>query len=774
MFLLFIFPITGHSQTKRVVLDIIVDNVQSLTKNLSLDNVYLQTSKDIFETKEDVWFKAYVLDSQSFIPSNRDKTLYVQLTEDETDKIVWQEKYEIENGFVDGHLYLNDSLKLGFYTLAAYNSASFYKGIKNFNALHKLQVLKTINERSKLEIMTAKHDSIVNFVIFPEGGNIVSGIQNKVAFKALDSKGLPVDVSGKLYENNSPLLDFKSVHAGMGSFVFLPNLENSYHIELDNYKNIKQELPKILTGSAVLQLLSNNNGFAIFKVEKNSNTINENIYLRLQSRGVVYNVAMGTLKEKLIIKIPLKDIPQGIAEVTLFNENIEPIAERLIYVNQQKKLNVNVELDKSEYQKREKVNLKIKVTNQDNQAVIAHLGISVFDQLYRNKLNSRNILTHYYLSTQLNGKIYDPGYYFNKENIDRHEVLDLLLLTQGWRRYVWNESNLREHNSLFKTLLSESPVGHLRLENPNKKVAELDPKIVMIFTSDALKGKDLLAADSMGIFSINSDHLKMAEGGYLYLKPMTPEKPKYLINIKDDAFGVINSSRKEINTNYSLPKLQKQPIDDTKETKIQLNNIQKLDEIIIATKNEKVFRDKYLGNLDSLSRLNSGNSDFICLAGTRPILNCFMQNHHEGKTRTPVDGEKVAVLLGKNNEILGSDYPQQVYFGTKEIIYKDANQNLTEEQLLKKFNLKMMKGYYGKREFYQAVYDAITAEDPFPDYRNTLFWKPDIITNEQGEASIEFYCSDINTVCTGTIEGVSGDGLLGTENFEFKVRKKND
>lgn len=770
LFLLYVFSSTIHSQ----VPDIIAENIQSLTKNHHLDNIYLQTSKDLYETKEDLWFKAYVLDSQSFIPSNRNKILFIQLINDKTNKVAWQEKYEIENGFVNGHLYVNDSLESGSYTLAAYSSASFYKGIQNFNAVHKLQILKTINEKPKIENINSEKDNIASFAVFPEGGNIVSGIQNTIAFKALDSKGLPVEVSGKLYENNLPLLDFKSVHAGIGNFVFKPVSNHKYHIEL-NDKTVHQ-LPSIFASGIVLHLLSNDKEFAVFNIEKTANSIKENIYLRVQSKGIVYSVAIGVLEKKLTIKIPLEDIPQGIAEVTVFNENTEPIAERLIYINQQKKLNIKAIMDKSEYEKREKVSLKIRVTDQDNKPVIAHLGVSVFDQLYKNKLDSKNILTHYHLSTQLNGKIYDPGYYFNEEKTNRHNALDLLLLTQGWRRYAWNESNLKQHNTVFKTLLSDTITGNLRLENQNKKASESTPKFVMIFTSDPSKGQAIFNADSKGFFNITSDHLKMGARKNIFVKPMTTEKPKYIINIKDDSFDIISFNRKNVAENYPFLKFQNENKEEIKEPLMHLNNTQRLDEIVITDRKKKVFRDKYLGTLDSLARLEVRNSDFVCLEGgsSRPILNCFMNNHHEGKTRTPKDGEKVVVLLGPNKEILGTDYPHQSYYGTREIIYKDTFEDLTEEQLLKKFNLKMMKGYYGKREFYQAVYDQVTTNDPLPDYRNTLFWKPDIITNEQGEAFVEFYCSDINSIFKGAIEGVSGTGLLGAENFKFKVRNNEN
>lgn len=227
---LYLLTSISYSQTNTTITDILAENIQGVTRNHNVDNIYLQTNKGIYETKENLWFKGYILDSQRLIPSNQSKILFVQLIEDQNNKVAWEEKYEIENGFVDGHLYLNDSLKSGSYTLAAYSAASFYKGIKNFNALRKLQIIKTISEKPNAAIVATKKDSIASFEVFPEGGNIVSNIQNKIAFKALNSKGVPIEVSGKLYENNSPILDFKSEHAGMGSFVFKPNFNHKYHI----------------------------------------------------------------------------------------------------------------------------------------------------------------------------------------------------------------------------------------------------------------------------------------------------------------------------------------------------------------------------------------------------------------------------------------------------------------------------------------------------------------------------------------------------------------
>jgi hypothetical protein len=95
----------------------------------------------------------------------------------------------------------------------------------------------------------------------------------------------------------------------------------------------------------------------------------------------------------------------------------------------------------------------------------------------------------------------------------------------------------------------------------------------------------------------------------------------------------------------------------------------------------------------------------------------------------------------------------------------------TEEEILKMNNLSRVKAYYIHREFYQPNYDNAALLETVPDFRNTLLWSPLVSTNEKGEATVEFFCSDINTGFVGKIEGVSGEGLLGAKDFEFAVRK---
>src|SRR5664280_2131890 len=118
----------------------LAERLNSLAKNAPPELVYIQTSKDIYETGEDLWFKVYLLDAQYLIPSLLSKTLYLQLLSEKDKKAVWQEKYEIQDGFAKGRVYLESSLPEGDYLLTAYTPNSFFNDTMEFYAIRRIKV----------------------------------------------------------------------------------------------------------------------------------------------------------------------------------------------------------------------------------------------------------------------------------------------------------------------------------------------------------------------------------------------------------------------------------------------------------------------------------------------------------------------------------------------------------------------------------------------------------------------------------------------------------
>ena len=832
-FLLLFIPFTAYTQIDEHSKDEIARRFEAKSVNTALEIAYIQTSKDIYETGEDLWFKVYLLNSRTLSPSELSKTLYLQLVKEDTKKAVWQEKYEIEDGFSNGRILLREDMDEGNYLIEAFTANSFSADSSEFTAIRKVKVVKDIThlrqikvefdkqfyfntdsikvrllpvfqkDTSKIDItatlklsgdvqcvfqtimklneekeLSFKPQSLgrgslvvinskyldhseeailpipcrknpIQFNVFPEGGTIISGIKSRVAFKAININGEPVNVNGTLYKNDSIELGFSSVHDGMGSFDFMPVKNARYYIRLkESLTDSIYSFPQIEPEGLTLRLLSRDKDYLNFLISKNFEGQFENIYLMVQIRGIIYGLTEAKLDKNLKIKVPLTDMPQGIAEVTLFNDKMIPVAERLVYVNPEKKIKIQTILPDSIFLTRGKVNLKIITRDENNKPIKANLGLAVFDKLYKNQSDSINILTHMYLTTQLKGRIYNLGYYFNEKNVNRESALDLLLLTQGWRKYIWNETNLNKSSS-NNEVISDEIKGSAYLAFGKKRVPKGQVNI-MAFSPEKDSVKKVITVDSVGTFGVNHYLLKNFKGQYIYLKPIASSNATIKLEFINpfDSINHILISKRLSTPLYSL----------LREMKISEPNITKggafhIKDVVIHGTRKDIIHGKFLGSLDSIAQFTLDvNTDFVGICGG---LNCQICKRN-GNTHPANEGEMVYDHDGKER-----------------IPYhrKPSKVNLTEEELLKLFNLFRIRAYYGKHEFYQPNYDKEYVPLSIPDYRNTLMWAPSIVTNDQGEATVSFFCSDFNTEFVGRIEGVGGNGLLCTDFFKFTIRK---
>ena len=743
----------------------------SVNKQLSgypSECIYLQTSKGIYEAGEDLWFKAYQLDVQTFGLSDKTKTLYLQMINPK-DSVVWQEKYPIENGIVSGHVYIDEKLSEGDYFLEGYTKHSFYKNDTiGITPTRKIRIVKNI---ARSEVTESLKDTVFRFETFPEGGNLVSGLFSKLAFKATDGKGNPVAVEGAIYEDDKFLCGIKSVHDGMGAVSFTPLVNKKYRIELKNGKSYP--LPEIHSQGMVLNLRGQDKEHLDFVLSQTEGFPHRQIYLLGQMRGMICCMAKGILKDSLKISIPLDNfLYQGIAEFTLFDSSMQPVAERLVYVHPQKRLYITAEPAKTSFAIREKASIKIKATDEEGKPVRANLGISVYDQAYNNPADPVNILAYCYLSSQIRGRICNPTYYFDEKNSDRKEALDLLLLTQGWRRYVWNAVEPDYHGQPFLT----AEINGIQTPKSKTKAKQKAGAEQLIQIFGAKGNSQFIWTDSTGHFMVDPDKMKALQGGYVYLKPMLSKEFKPTLELVD-YFSLIDSIKKKRPHYYPIAELSRYKREQLLDLPvIGSDSTILLSEVTITAKGHKPFRDKMMGRLDSLAKVDL-NKAWVCDCNSRTpngYLNDYMgYSHHPTgcsscypvrKKSKPINGKDYELIkyepIGKNGAWIVTDIKTITYNGPE----------FTEEELLRMNNLWRTKGYYTSREFYQP--DEIDMQLSTPDARNTLLWAPSVITDEKGEAEVHFYCSDINTGFIGVVEGVDGDRLVGTTKCEFRVLRK--
>ena len=726
------------------------------------DIVYLQPSKGLYETGEDLWFKGYLLDAQSFELSSKSKTLYLQILSPK-DSIVWSEKYPIDNGIAEGHAYIGEKWMEGEYLMTGYTKSSFYNDTTQAIYPRKIYILKNILNDSSLVGRIQKQDSI-HLQCFPEGGNLVYNLPSLVAFKVTNGNGMPINVTGNLLEDGNKIQEIKSVHDGMGKFAFIPCLGHQYQIGLLN--GYTYSLPAIYSQGITMNLVSQDSAKIEFIIRQSKKHVSQNILLFAQLRGMPCCGAKAYLKDSVKISFPMHEFYyQGIAQITLFDENMHPISERLVYVHPEKQLHISLKCNKQIYKRREEGWLTLKVTDEKGNPMQANIGLSVYDEAYQKVKGAENIVSHCYLSEQIRGNIYNPLYYYDNQNIDRFQSLDLLLLTQGWRRYVW-ETNSSDYKG--QPFLTDEISGKQIVKSKNKLKQRMSSGQQMVKVFGPNENASLVITDTIGNIKINTDIMNTLRGNYVYLQPMLDKtfKPELQISDMFAQLDSVSKNRSMYFTHYFSEGNQLEEIKSERKNIVSWTGTILLDGVTITKKKKQPFRDKLLGKLDSIAQLNIGP----WVSKERPhFLNDYYDGYtyyyrgYSGKKLPPVEGKLydcLKYLPCKENSLWYlSDIKQVIYHGP---IYSEA-------ELLRMNNMWKTKGYYAKREFYQP--DNVELLSSLPDARTTLLWKPSIVTDKNGEAKVRFNCSDVNTEFIGVVEGVDGNGLLGTGTCIFRVYK---
>lgn len=282
----------------------------------------------------------------------------------------------------------------------------------------------------------------ISLKFYPEGGNFVSNIINRLAFKALNQYKKPADFEGTVYDNTGKAIcKVKSFHQGMGAFEISPEANKNYFLKI--------AVPEGITDTFHLPHSINNNYAMIVRKQENNmvdvdfySPIENEINIVLQIRGQIYfSKTLKSTNGMNNIKIPVVDMPAGVAQITLFDEKDIPQCERLVFVNYNRKMNISVTTNKQEYLPRENVEITIKTTDEKGNAIPADLALAVVDDKVISFANDKqhNILSYFLVGADLKGKIHEPNFYFNVKEKKAEQALNYLLMVNGWRRFDWEE-----------------------------------------------------------------------------------------------------------------------------------------------------------------------------------------------------------------------------------------------------------------------------------------------------------------------------------------------
>jgi len=412
------------------------------------EKVFLHFDKPYYSSGDQMWYKVYLVNADSNRPRAISKIVYVELI-NPANKIVISRKIKIENGGGEGEFYLPKRLNAGAYTIRAYTNF-----IRNFDEsyffIKKVHIGSTstlINKetsslksapKKKLDLSPLGLKPSIQF--FPEGGYIVNDQLSKIGLKALDIYGKGIDVSGSIVDNTGiEILNFNTLKFGLGTFRFTPKKGRSYKALIQYQgKNYNYDLPEALNRGVTMHVSERTNNYQIHLQSSLFEGVDQLILIGLQNGSIVNVAELKGKKDRGLIKVPKATLKQGIVQFTILDKTEKPLCERLVFVETERSgPKVNIMADKKEYAKRELVELDFEI---DSMAQ-TNMSLAVTDiAVVEPDVYGLDIRSHLLLNSELKGEIEQPGYYFDPKNKDSKEMLDLLMMTQGWRQFLWNHS----------------------------------------------------------------------------------------------------------------------------------------------------------------------------------------------------------------------------------------------------------------------------------------------------------------------------------------------
>ncbi len=666
---------------------------------------------------------------------------------------------------------------------------------------------KTITNTFSLK--TASKPKDVQF--FPEGGNMLSGIRTKIAFKAINSNGLGVDIKGTVVdEANKEVVQFSSQHLGMGMFIFQPESGKSYkaNVTFPDGTQSTYELPRVLDEGIYLSVNNTNPDTIVLKLASNPDVLqkfaNTRFYIVAQSGGTVYYAAQTSLQSLVYSgSIPKSKFQTGIVQFSLLTAEGDPISERLVFIDRNDLLNVALNTDRAVYPTRSKVKMNLTVKNKEV-PVTGSFSLAVIDEskVPFNEDSETTILSSLLLSSDLKGYIEKPNYYFNHIDATKVADLDLLMLTQGYSKFSYSDIIADKNPQIF--FLPERGIEITGIVRTNTGIPVSRGNVHMIIP-DKIYSTDAVT-DNSGNFKFSNIAFTDSSQVILSVKN-NPNGRNMVVTANGESFPAlvhnINSPDNIVNIDSTLTTY-------LQNSKRQYSTLHVLKEVVIKAKSE-VKKPSHLDfpELMGLSQEADHTINGDQLVGCNFLLDCLKgaafgltfdndnfyisRDYNQGNKSTPVaiyyNGgpvdesflmtldpktiESVEIFL---NDGLSSINKMSNTKGVMVINAKKAPKgekiSLAQlKEMMPQNNIITIKpmGYAKTREFYVPKYNVLKPNPTINDLRTTVYWNPKIITDATGKASFEFFNADGKGNYRAILEGIDADGNLAHYVYRYKV-----
>lgn len=803
-------------------------NLSEYDSKCSQEKVYLHLDNNGYFTSENIYFKAYVVRASTLKPTEMSKVLYVELL-DEDGNLVLRKNYEIVYGQASGSLPLNDLMHSGFYEVRAFTRAMLnWDGDYCFSRL--VPVYETNDttgmftnafirrsERKydvpipRKESSTLRSDSVqrneIYVELYPEGGARVEGLEQQVAFRVTNKKGLPEQATCRLYDSNGAVVSAsKTEHEGMGSFL-LPANGTGLRLTFTGGDGKERDfkLPSARMSGVAASITETEDSLRL-ELNSTADLAGSLTGISVTCRGAA--CLFDTIRQggRRIWSMPKRQLNYGINQITLFNADGNILWERLVWKKPQWPVALTVKQNASAYSPFEPVVLDMKLADRNGNPCNAYFSLAVHDVLGEKNGTDITANADLLLSSDLKGFVYRPEYYFESDDAEHRRALDLLLMVQGWRRYDWREMSgvkpfklvqpVEEGQLLTGSLLTDNgkraPIAGARLDVniffPGLKVsgscltdsagnfALLPPSYYnegigrfRTFIGDKEKSMRVRLDRNFAPALRTLDPLEFETFPYVR-KPQAAEENTFewtdTISKGDILLGAAvvkakrrdnysngrrtwmggeNFARRNCNIYYNIPYETMRYCDKGERTPLLWELLRELN--------------------DKFDYFHNDNGEYTFKYRNEPIL-IVIENEEQPEDFhlhdfTIFANEVSSVYIATERETLskfrnyGVDSEKSTYVM---FVYMNDDPELMKEK--GKSHVVRFFGYSVDEDFPSPDYRKRELPDK-RDFRRTLYWNPDVLADEEGKASVVFYSNSLTGVELGiTARAVLPDGEI--------------
>ncbi|NOT49752.1 MAG: hypothetical protein HOP10_00570 [Chitinophagaceae bacterium] len=749
-----------------------------------IEKIYLHFDRDNYIAGETVWFKAYLY--SGYQADTISSNLYVELANN-AGNMISRVVLPVFFGGTNGQFELPDSLTTGLYFIRSYtpsmlnNEAGFISSQSIF-VYGKNAPLITTEKRTRLEF-------------FPEGGNLISSVPNTIAFRAVDENGMPVAVKGKVVNSRHEVVTaFDTYHDGMGMFELTPLPGEKYFASADEDINGEFDLPAQTAKGIALSVIPHPQGYFFeIKQKKGDPDFRVAYMIGQMQHQVVFKQDIKTNNDEIRGVINTQHLYSGILQITFFNEAHQPLAERLCFVNNKEYvLKGDLMADTLNFAERSKNRFSIQLKD----TVQGTFSVSVTDAAFNfAPVREENIFTGLLLTADIKGYVHNPAYYFSRDDDSAKTALDLVMMTNGWRRFKWTELSQKLSQSYsFKNNAYITLSGKITFQDMNKPFADKD-LLLMITNLNRKRSTHFLHTDVNGKFFLDS--LIFFDKNRLLICDVRGKKSQYI-----DVYPDSDS----LHRHFALPALAtsfKRIMNSTPSPAWQMDYdaILKENGLMLETVTVKAKRRSAMQDLDDryttglFSKDATRAIDLVNSEEANPYQNIFdyLQSRVPG-LHIAKDGFDYTLIYRQFSSASSmGNIPMTLFLdefetdasyiasipaseialvkvystfagavgnapgGAMAIYTKKGTDYVSKSSFV---NHSIYNGYSVVKEFYAPDY-SVTKKDGKTDNRITLDWRPNILINNiDPKLPFSFYNNDRTKSFRVVVEGMTNDGKL--------------